>query len=81
MVPLKLPLEVRISPSGSIWSRGVLNGQNVKGNALKFYSSVRLDIRKKEVIKDNQGITARIKVSAYSAIAFFICICNCDACG
>ncbi len=32
------------------------------GNALKFYSSVRLDIRKKEVLKDNDGIVARIKV-------------------
>lgn len=32
------------------------------GNALKFYSSVRLDIRKKEVMKDNQGISVRVKV-------------------
>jgi recombination protein RecA len=32
------------------------------GNALKFYSSVRLDIRRKEVLKDNQGINVRVKV-------------------
>jgi len=32
------------------------------GNALKFYSSVRVDIRRKEVLKDNQGITVRVKV-------------------
>jgi recombination protein RecA len=32
------------------------------GNALKFYSSVRVDIRRREVLKDNQGITARVKV-------------------
>eukprot|EP01041_Mallomonas_annulata_P000125 gene125-192_t len=32
------------------------------GNALKFYSSVRLDIRRKEILKDNMGITVRVKV-------------------
>jgi recombination protein RecA len=32
------------------------------GNALKFYSSVRLDIRKREVLKDNEGIGVRVKV-------------------
>ena len=32
------------------------------GNALKFYSSVRIDIRRKEVLKDNEGITVRVKV-------------------
>ena len=32
------------------------------GNALKFYSSVRIDIRRKEVLKDNQGIVVRCKV-------------------
>lgn len=32
------------------------------GNALKFYSSVRIDIRRKEVLKDNTGITVRVKV-------------------
>lgn len=32
------------------------------GNALKFYSSVRLDIRKREVFKDNQGMTVKVKV-------------------
>lgn len=32
------------------------------GNALKFYSSVRVDIRRKEVLKDNQGITVRCKI-------------------
>ena len=32
------------------------------GNALKFYSSVRLDIRRKEVLKDNDGIMVKIKV-------------------
>jgi recombination protein RecA len=32
------------------------------GNALKFYSSVRVDIRRREVLKDNQGIMARVKV-------------------
>lgn len=32
------------------------------GNALKFYSSVRVDIRRKEVLKENQGIMVRVKV-------------------
>ena len=32
------------------------------GNALKFYSSVRLDIRRKEIMKDNVGISVRVKV-------------------
>jgi recombination protein RecA len=32
------------------------------GNALKFYSSVRVDIRRKEVLKENDGIMVRIKV-------------------
>jgi protein RecA len=32
------------------------------GNALKFYSSVRMDIRRKEVMKDNEGISVRVKV-------------------
>lgn len=32
------------------------------GNALKFYSSVRLDIRRREILKDNQGITVKVKV-------------------
>jgi recombination protein RecA len=32
------------------------------GNALKFYSSVRVDIRRREVLKDNQGIMVKVKV-------------------
>lgn len=32
------------------------------GNALKFYSSVRVDIRRREILKDNQGIVAKVKV-------------------
>ena len=32
------------------------------GNALKFYSSVRIDIRRKEVLKENDGIMVKIKV-------------------
>lgn len=32
------------------------------GNALKFYSSVRVDIRRREVLKDNQGITVKVKI-------------------
>ena len=32
------------------------------GNALKFYSSVRVDIRRKEVLKENDGILVRVKV-------------------
>lgn len=32
------------------------------GNALKFYSSVRVDIRRREVLKDNMGITVKVKV-------------------
>jgi recombination protein RecA len=32
------------------------------GNALKFYSSVRIDIRRREVLKDNQGIMVKVKV-------------------
>lgn len=32
------------------------------GNALKFYSSVRLDTRRKEVLPDNTGIRVKVKV-------------------
>ncbi len=32
------------------------------GNALKFYSSVRVDIRRREVLKDNEGIMVKCKV-------------------
>ena len=32
------------------------------GNALKFYSSVRIDVRRKEVLKENDGITVKVKV-------------------
>ena len=32
------------------------------GNALKFYSSVRIDVRRREVMKDNEGISVRTKV-------------------
>ena len=32
------------------------------GNALKFYASVRLDVRRKEPLKDNVGIKIRVKV-------------------
>ena len=32
------------------------------GNALKYYSSVRVDIRRKEVLKENEGITVKVKV-------------------
>lgn len=32
------------------------------GNALKFYSSVRIDVRRREVMKDNEGIGVRVKV-------------------
>lgn len=34
------------------------------GNALKYYSSVRLDVRRKESLRDNAGITVKVKVSA-----------------
>lgn len=33
------------------------------GNALKYYSSVRLDVRRKESLRDNAGITVKVKVS------------------
>jgi len=32
------------------------------GNALKFYSSVRLDTRRKEILPDNMGIRVKVKV-------------------
>lgn len=32
------------------------------GNALKFYSSVRLDTRRKEILPDNLGIRVKVKV-------------------
>jgi recombination protein RecA len=32
------------------------------GNALKFYASVRLDTRRKEVLPDNMGIKVKVKV-------------------
>ena len=33
------------------------------GNALKFYSSVRVDVRRKELLKDHQGIKVRVKIA------------------
>jgi recombination protein RecA len=48
------------------------------GNALKFYSSVRLDIRKREVMKDNQGMSVKVKVvknkvsSSVSVVFLFV---------
>eukprot|EP01038_Epipyxis_sp_PR26KG_P005882 gene5882-8112_t len=33
------------------------------GNALKFYSSVRVDIRRKEILKDNEGVTVKVKIA------------------
>jgi recombination protein RecA len=47
------------------------------GNALKFYSSVRLDIRKREVMKDNQGMSVKVKVvkNKVSSFLFFISLC------
>jgi len=32
------------------------------GNALKFYASVRLDTRRKEILSDNSGIRVKVKV-------------------
>lgn len=32
------------------------------GNALKFFSSIRLDTRRKEILPDNQGIRVKVKV-------------------
>lgn len=32
------------------------------GNALKYYSSVRLDVRRKEALRDNSGVTLKVKV-------------------
>ena len=32
------------------------------GNALKFYSSVRLDTRRKDILSDNKGITVKVKI-------------------
>jgi recombination protein RecA len=32
------------------------------GNALKFYASVRLDTRRKEILSDNSGIRIKVKV-------------------
>lgn len=41
------------------------------GNALKFYSSVRVDIRRREVLKENQGITVKVKVVKNKVCIFF----------
>lgn len=32
------------------------------GNALKFYASVRLDVRRKEILQENAGICVKVKV-------------------
>lgn len=32
------------------------------GNALKFFSSIRLDTRRKEILPDNSGIRCKVKV-------------------
>ena len=42
------------------------------GNALKFYSSVRIDIRRKEVLKENDGIMVKIKVVKNKVRARFL---------
>lgn len=39
------------------------DGAVTGGNALKYYSSVRLDVRRKESLRDNSGITVKVKVS------------------
>jgi recombination protein RecA len=52
---------------------GVLYGNpetTCGGNALKFYSSVRLDIRKKEVLKESQGVAVKVKV-VKNKVSFF----------
>ncbi|KAF6002539.1 hypothetical protein F1559_003948 [Cyanidiococcus yangmingshanensis] len=33
------------------------------GNALKYYSTVRIDIRRKETLKDNTGIICKVKIA------------------
>jgi hypothetical protein len=43
------------------------------GNALKFYSSVRIDVRRKELLKDNQGIKVRVKV-AKNKVSLYVCM-------
>eukprot|EP01084_Bolivina_argentea_P172117 298164_1 len=32
------------------------------GNALKYYASVRIDVRKKEIMRNNIGITVKVKI-------------------
>jgi RecA/RadA recombinase len=44
------------------------------GNALKFYSSVRIDIRKIETLKDNTGVRARTKIVKNKVIIVTIMI-------
>lgn len=39
------------------------------GNALKFYSSIRLDIRRKEVLANNEGILVKVKIVKNKVIA------------
>jgi recombination protein RecA len=41
------------------------------GNALKFYTSVRLDTRRKEILPDNAGIRVKVKVVKNKAAAPF----------
>lgn len=45
------------------------------GNALKFYSSVRLDIRKRDTLLNNEGVTARVKVVKNKVKIFTFDIC------
>jgi recombination protein RecA len=49
----------------NISASGVLYGSpevTAGGNALKFYSSIRLDTRRKEILPDNTGIRIKVKV-------------------
>lgn len=48
MFIISISLSLRLSPGG---------------NALKYYASVRLDVRRKEALRDNSGLTVKVKVS------------------
>ena len=49
----------------------------VGGNALKYYSSVRLDVRRKESLRDNSGVTVKVKVGLDVGSHRIISTCIC----
>lgn len=73
-MPTRKPLTISNPLSGPVVQIGVIYGSpeiTSGGNALKFYASVRLDVRRKETISGAKGEQIGIKVKAKVGWFFF----------